>query len=341
MTWRHAMRFAVLCAGLAGAGSPAAGQANEAPAAAGLDRVLAQEEAVVRTAGGRVFRGHLDGWRDGRLWIRHAASGGEVGHSFAPPDIVRLDMPGAGMEELAMELLDRGETGAALPLLGALARQRVRYLPVLRPDQRRAVFAFLEAGEAAGDPCEAIGMANQVSPYAAAGEEETVVAEAKLSAWTRLGLRDDARRQAREWCAAAGPAGSSALGWAVLARLAWEDGDAEGALWVALQPVAFSGHRPPRHLDACYAWAVCAAHRLGADATAARLAAEMRGRGLSWPREPEALVSMSALYGAGAQPSAEQTGPPDPFPPRRPERAGEKPPLTLDDARRLVRPSTP
>ncbi len=283
-----------------------------------LDLALAREEAAVTTKAGSIFRGRLDGVHEGRLHLRRATDGGEVGRSFAREEIERLALPGAAVEAQALELLDRSRAPEALPLLEALFRQRVRYLAFLDAGQLRPLLSLVEAA-AEGAPEKIVGYANALLPHTTGPEARARLLDARLAAHARLGVAEETRRLAEAWCAEVGREPRSALGWSVLARLAYEAGDLERALWIALQPVVFSTHEPTPQLETCYAVAIAAARRLGDTAAADRLDAELHDRGLAWP----------VAAGLPRQPPADRR-PGDASPPTR--RAAR----TLDEVRRLV-----
>jgi len=259
--------------------------AHAAPSAADLDRLLAREPAEVVPASGRTVRGLLDGFRDGRLHLRLATDGGEVGYSFAPAEMARLTLPGAELEAEALELLERGDLDEALPRLEALGRQRVRYLPVLDATRQQVLWTLAAHAGAATDPHAVRAILRAMAPLADAAEKRLALLEAELELALRSGTADDVRPLAERWCVLADPAGPSALGWRVLARLAYEDADYERARWLALQPVTFAGHAGARDLDRCYALAIAAAEAQGDAAHAAVLRAEMAARGLAAPSD--------------------------------------------------------
>lgn len=296
-----------------------------------LDLALASEKATVTTKSGRTYEGLLSGFDDGRLSIRVATDGGEVGYSLSAEEIEAFIVPGAGTEAEANDLISSGHTAEALPLLAALARQRSPYLPLLDRDQSQPLFALVELAGSEGDPHTAIGYARMLLPYAETPEDRTILREAILQSHLRLGLDDEARKLAREWCRAADPTGPSAFGWSVLARLDFEDGDFAHALWLALQPIVFASHLPTKHLDECYAIAIAAADRKREAKEARALLAEMRQRGLAWPNLP-ALHGFdpSSLENAAST----QDEPVDAVRPSANKSA--KPPTTLESVRKLV-----
>jgi hypothetical protein len=263
-----------------------------------LDLQLAREAAIVTTVAKREFSGLLDGLRDGRLFIRVATGGGEVGYSFAPDDIASLTLPGADFEARATELCDRGAFAEAFPLLEALARQRLRYLPVLADAHQRPLWQLVRASMRAGNPLTTLGYVNQLRILPSMNDANRILLrDAELDAHVKLGRVDDIQRLATAWCAEADLSGDSALGWKILAQVAYDRGDFAKARWTALQPVVFSGHLPIEHLDACYALAISAAHRLRGEPHAAVLYREMQTRTIAWPEIP-ALAAIGAHYAA-------------------------------------------
>lgn len=271
-----------------------------------LDLQLAREPATVVTTTKREFSGLLDGFRDGRLFLRLATGGGEVGYSFAPGEIEKLAMPGAEMEAQAVELWDRGAVAEALPLLEALGRQRLRYLPVLTESHRAPVWLLVQASRRGGNPLATLGYVTQLRAHATTPEQRRWLRDAELEAHVQLGHTGEIERLATAWCAESDPGGASALGWEILARRALADGDFNRARWVALQPVVFSGHLPMEHLETCYAIAITAAHRLDDENHALALLQEMQTRHLAWPAQPE-FADLGRLYAEKLASAAEGT----------------------------------
>lgn len=274
-----------------------------ADTAAPFDAQLAREPAEVVTPAGRVFRGILDGVRDGRLHLRRAADGGEVGYSFAPDEIARLALPGSDLESDAFDLLEREERASALPMLEALARHRMRYLPVIAPAGRRVLWELVRHGGASGDPGTVAATIRALRPLAAGPDDELALTGCELELSLRQGPPEETRAVATRWCTLADPAGTSALGWRVCAQLAYSDGDYAHARWMALHPITFGAPVASRDLDACYAIAIAAADRLGDVAHARALAEEMRRRGIAWP----AAAGMAGLDEHYADPDVPPT----------------------------------
>jgi hypothetical protein len=245
-----------------------------------LDLALAREPALVTTTAKREFRGLLDGFRDGRLFIRAATGGGEVGYSFARDEIAKLQLPGTALEAEIAELWDRGEIREALPRLEALGRQRLRYLPVLNETQRAPLRRLVAASAQFGNPLATLGYVNQLRAVFTADADRALLRDAELDAHLQLGQRDEIRRLATAWCAESDPGGASALGWKILAQLAYDEGDFATARRVALQPIVFSGYLPMEHLEACYALAIGAARKLNDEGHAVLLESEAAERGM-------------------------------------------------------------
>lgn len=249
--------------------------------AASLDLQLAREPAVITTTAKREYTGLLDGFRDGRLFIRNATGGGEVGYSFAPAEIEKLKLPGGELDAQAAELVDRGELATALPLLEALGRQRLRYLPVLNPAHLESLRLLVSVSSRVGNPLATIGYVNQLRLLLTSPDERALLRDAELGAHVQLDHKDEIRRLASAWCAEADPAGDSALGWKILAQLAYDESDFEKARRTALEPIVFSAYLPMADLDRCYALAISAARKLNDHDHALILEHEAQERGLA------------------------------------------------------------
>lgn len=304
-----------------------------ASSGADLDRQLAREPAEVTLANGRSVRGLLDGFREGRLHLRLATDGGEVGYSFASSELARLVLPGTDWEGSASELLERGDVAAAMPLLEALGRHRIRYLPILDAERQRVLWDLVEHAAASSDPDAVRGILRAMTAVADTKEKQLALVEAEVFLALGVPGAPEVEPLARRWCSLADPAGRSALGWRVLARRAYDAGDDDQARWIALQPVTFSSHVGMRELDLCYAIAIAAADRQGDVAHAHALRGEMQARQLPWPADL-AFAGVGAHYIAG-----------DP-PPRIAFSATALPskatkPASFDDARKLPRSLSP
>lgn len=289
---------------------------------------------MVITTADRTFRGLLDGIRDGRLFIRHIAEGGEVGYSFTPEEVRDFTIPGASFADEGIDLWERGEIADALPMLEAIGRQRFRYLPLLNHEQRRPLFALVAAQIAADDPRAAIASVSLLRPFVTTDREAAQLRDAELNAYLSLGLTADTRALARAWCAAADATEGSALGWKILAQLEFDAGNFDRALWTALQPVVFSTYLSLEDLDHCYVLAIASADALGDRATGLRLYREMNERAINWPddRRFNAVALRYATLSAS-------TGAVDEIPARKeptfaPEPSSDPRELTLDEIRK-------
>ena len=312
---------------------PAAAQSTD-PAA--LDLQLAREEAVVVTTANRTFRGLLDGTREGRLFIRHITEGGEVGYSFAPEDVREFNPPGTKLANEAIDLWERRELDDALPLLEAIGRQRLRYLPLLNREQRQPLFALVAAANESGDARAAIAYVSLLRPHVTTDREAAELRDAELNAYLNLGLTDETRVLAEAWCASADAIEGSALGWKILARLEFDAGNFDRALWIALQPIVSSTYLPLKELDRCYVLAIASADALDDPATALRLYREMNARGLAWPgdRKFNAVALRYATLSASTDSASE-------LPTENQTTAATSPPidsemLTFGEIRKLV-----
>ena len=235
---------------------------------------------------GRSHRGEPVSLENNLFTVREFLDGGEVEWVIRRETIERVRFPGADTEREARALLDEERHGEAFPLLRALWRQRSPWLELLRETELALLAALPGLYLQRDDPDGAINTARRLRPLLPPGMAgRAPVSEALLQSLTRVDLLDEARQLAREWALEQGRFGGSALGWLVLAELAMNNDDPEEALWLALQPVAFSGPLPMSQLETCYALAARAHDLLGEEDQARALFQEMTVLGLPWPED--------------------------------------------------------
>jgi hypothetical protein len=183
-------------------------------------------------------------------------------------------------------------------------------------------FALVDVRMRTGAEIDGIALARRLSGLEAAAERRGDLADLILLGHWQLGLVDEARSLAREWCSGAKLGGPSALGWRILGEIALREARPDDALWIAMQPVAFASFENPPHLDACYAIAVTAAWRMSDEPLARRLRGSMDERALAWPAgfaEPD----LSAASRQGNLPAPGSSKKPDLH-------------LSLDQVRKLI-----
>ncbi|HUG09993.1 MAG TPA: hypothetical protein VMM36_03220 [Opitutaceae bacterium] len=268
-------------------------------------------EATVTNAQGRSFKGELRGYTGGQVVLMsREGDAGEVTRRFNRADVQAIVFPGYELTATAADHVANERWQAARDALETLARQRGPYLEVLSASDLGLFFALVEVRMRTGAEIDGIALARRLERLETAADRRGELADAILLGHWQLGLVDEARTFAREWCARAKPDGPSALGWRILGEIELRASRNDDALWIAMQPVAYSSFENPPHLDACYAIATTAAHRLGDDALAARLRAGMDERGLAWPAgfaEPD----LSASARAGSLPAPGSSKKPD------------------------------
>ena len=160
---------------------------------------------------------------------------------------------------------------------------------------------------AQNEPLKAVATIDIISPYI---EDEAVLKQLKenlLLGFFKGGMREEAEVEARKWIKEAEPAGSSALGWRLLAEINYEQEEYENAFWTAMHPIAFSNQMTMLHLDVCYALAILAAEELRLKEEPLQLAAEMRDRGLAWPDYVEMINGKAPEYFTAETPESETT----------------------------------
>ena len=268
-------------------------------------------EATVTNSQGRSFKGELRGFVGGQVvLVSREGDAGEVTRRFSRADVQAIIFPGYELSATAADHVANERWQEARDALETLARQRGPYLEVLNASDLGLFFALVDVRMRTGAEIDGIALARRMESLEATGDRRGELADAILIGHWQLGLIDEARTLAREWCARSQPGGPSALGWRILGEIALRDARNDDALWIAMQPVAYASFENPPHLDACYAIATIAADRLGDDALAARLRAAIDERGLAWPAgfaEPD----LSAAARAGNLPAPGSSKKPD------------------------------
>jgi len=247
-------------------------------------------EATVTNAQGRSFKGELRGYFNGQVvLVSREGDTGEVTRRFNRADVRAIVFPGYELAAAAADHVTNAKWTEARDELETLARQRGPYLEVLSSADLGLFFALVDVRMRTGAEIDGIALARRLGGLEAAADRRSELADAILLGHWQLGLMDEARSLAREWCGRSTLGGSSALGWRILGEIALREGRNEDALWIAMQPIAYASFENPPHLDACYAIAATAAARMDDPALAARLRAGLTDRGLEWPtgfREP-------------------------------------------------------
>lgn len=258
----------------------------------------AASEATVTNAQGRSFRGELRGYLNSHVvLVSREGATGEITRRFNRADVQSIQFAGYELVATAADHVANARWQDAREALETLARQRGPYLEMLNPPDLGLFFALVDVRMRTGAEIDGIALARRLESLDTAADRRSELADLILTGHWQLGLVDEARTLAREWCAKAAPGGASALGWRILGEIALKEARNEDALWIALQPVAYASFENPSHLDSCYAIAVIAATRMGDVPLATRLHASLAERGLPWPAglaEPD-LAATSRL----------------------------------------------
>lgn len=280
-------------------------------------------QATLITTTGKVYRGWLDGYRHSRVRLRLAADQGEVIYQFGGEEIRSLIFPGTDAVDEAVTATATDAIPPSIDLLEDTWSRRAPYLPVLDHSNRAPLLLYAEVLLENGRALEAISRARRLAGIELDPGEAERMDQVIIEGFETAGLHEEARVLAEEWCRTHLPSGSSALGWAVLARLALREENWDEALWLGLHPIAFGHDGRVTGLADCYGAATAAALELGDNAEAVSLINEMHQRGIPWPHENPLLVRAGALIESARMESnldlddalADQTeGPPIPDP---------------------------
>lgn len=248
-----------------------------------IQSALNEPVTVLLTNGNRQ-KGRVASWDQATLRLEVSMGGGVAELSYPKDEIREMVFPGSNYKSLLFDWTQTPERYEdALQLFRAYYVQRGAYFSLLPSHELFFFVRYAEFAIEQDKPLRAVAMIDAVRPYIT---DESIIRSLEDSLLLGLfngGMRDEAIVKAREWIKEAQPAGSSALGWRLLAELHYENEDYESAYWTAMHPVAFSNQMPMAHLNVCYAFAILSAEELRIKEEPEKLAQEMTQRGLEWP----------------------------------------------------------
>lgn len=260
-------------------------------------RSTLQEPVTIALDGGNQQTGQVTRWDESELRIEVSLGEGTAELTFPADEIRSIRFPGAEYKRTLYEWKNDPErVEDALALYRAYYQQQGAYLSLLGQRELSLFIDYADFALAQNEPLKAVATIDVISPYI---EDEAVLKQLKenlLLGFFQGGMREEAEVEARKWIKEAEPAGSSALGWRLLAEINYEQEEYENALWTAMHPIAFSNQMTMLHLDVCYALAILAAEELRLKEEPLQLAAEMRDRGLAWPDYVEMLNGKAPEY---------------------------------------------
>ena len=260
-------------------------------------RAALQEPVTIVLEGGNQQTGQITRWDESKLRIEVSLGGGTAELTFPAEDIRSIRFPGAEYKRILYEWKNDPERAEdALMLYRAYYQQQGAYLSLLSQRELSLFIDYADFALAQKEPLKAVATIDIISPYI---EDEAVLKQLEenlLLGFFQGGMREEAEVEARKWIKQAEPAGSSALGWRLLAEINFEQEEYENAFWTAMHPIAFSNQMTMLHLDVCYALAILAAEELRLREEPLQLATEMRDRGLAWPNYVEMLNGKAPEY---------------------------------------------
>lgn len=260
-------------------------------------RSTLQEPVTIALDGGNQQTGQVTRWDESELRIEVSLGEGTAELTFPADEIRSIRFPGAEYKRTLYEWKNDPErVEDALALYRAYYQQQGAYLSLLSQRELSLFIDYADFALAQNEPLKAVATIDVISPYI---EDEAVLKQLKenlLLGFFQGGMREEAEVEARKWIKEAEPAGSSALGWRLLAEINYEQEEYENAFWTAMHPIAFSNQMTMLHLDVCYAFAILAAEELRLKEEPLQLAAEMRDRGLAWPDYVEMLNGKAPEY---------------------------------------------
>ncbi len=264
-------------------------RAQDATSLKEIQAVLNDPVSLLLNNGNRQ-KGRIVSWDEETLRLEVSMGGGVAELSYPREDIRELAFPGSNYKTTLFEWTQTPERYEdALQLFRAYYIQRGAYFSLLSQQELYFFVRYAEFAIEQDKPLRAVAMIDAVREHITDEIILRSLAESLLLGLFNGGMRDEAVEKAREWIDKAEPAGSSALGWRLLAQLHFENEDYESAFWTSMQPVAYSNQLPMLHLNACYAFAILSAEEMRLEQESSRLAKEMIQRGLEWPKDVDLL----------------------------------------------------
>lgn len=229
---------------------------------------------------GRVYEGHAQRLEEGHLVFRLATDSGEVEYGFVVNDVLRLEFPGADVQEEALLFWNEGELGKVVRRMQAIYRQRKRFLSLMDSEQVHWFLHYVEVLLDTADYYSAIAVARQLEPLISGEQEHIRLQERLLLAYHLVGLEDSMVQLAQTLRERANPYRQSALSAYLPALRAADEGDWETALNLLLEPIVHSSQFPMEYLGDAYVLAIRACEAMGDSQYADFLRDEMQLRHL-------------------------------------------------------------
>lgn len=297
--------------------APLSAQSGNDPRLATIQAELAGPIEVLLSNGNRQV-GRVAEWDGETLQLDVDLGVGSAQMSFEAEAIHAIAFPGRQyLPVLSRWMRDPARTDDALEVFRAYYRQQGAFFQFLDASELNLFVEYIRFAIEKDKPLRAVAMIEVLRPHIEDPLRLKALDESILLAFFRAGMLEQAADQAAAWVESAPPAGSSALGWRILAEIQFRNEAYEDALWTALYPIAFANQILPEHLDACYAFAIAAADETRQRELKARLSREMRERSLTWPSAIEGLQAYEPP--PPPEPSIGPDGQPDPEPEPEPE----------------------
>ncbi|MBL4575916.1 MAG: hypothetical protein JKY51_07440, partial [Opitutaceae bacterium] len=295
----------------------------------------ALNEVSLTSLTGRTFRGFLSGVINDQLSLKIITpQNEEVIYRFSPTEVSKLSFVDQESDLIIDELISLGNESAAIALLEEVTQNRLPYISFLNTSQRKTFLILTNLYLGSSQELKALRLAEILSRTLTDPISKKNLNDIILQCHFRLGEIDITTSLAREWCQQASLPTSSALGWNILASLAYDKEQWEEAIWIALHPITFSSYLPVAYLPKCYTIAIASYHEKDNTEMAEILFGEMLNRKLPWP-EDKRFLALYSHYDLLLKTTLSKT--------KSPERGltPDKPPeieqnLSIDDVRKLI-----
>ena len=249
----------------------------------------------IELSNGKILKGDLSGRKAQYVSITRKENQSEIEIRVESDDILRIEFSDAFTKQEAIDSFHSADLYQAISLLEPLISRRIPYIDLLSEEDERLFVILLESYRKSGRGSDCLEHAKLWQTKLQAPQTLSDIQELQIVASWEMQRPEEAAYYAQRWIDSGQSARESSIAWNVLAENALESGQANLALWIALNPIVFSQVNPARYLAQSYEVAIVAAHRLRHDAYAKELLDEMRARKLPWTIDSPRVATLEKL----------------------------------------------
>ncbi len=245
-------------------------------------------DLIVLKTGSEV-RGKLTGWNAGYISISIGRTGESVERRVRQEEVASLQFHDEQQQEEAIGLLHLEEHEKATIPLHDLAIRRATYLGLLDAEQERWLITYMRTCLKARKEEQILHYAKLWQPKIRSESHLNSVSELKIRSALNLGRLEEAALYADYWIESGLSSKNTAIAWIALAKKAFREEEFQDALWLSLQPIAFSNALAPHDMGQSYAIAIKSAKSLDQISYSNILYEEMLERHIQWPENEQQI----------------------------------------------------